>query len=65
MKVQFLEELPAALKIEVMKHLYGHIMERLDFFTDKKWDFSWMCLPMLEHKPRGRFELLFEEGDVS
>ena len=52
-----LERLPDALKIEVLKHRHGAVMDNFPFFVDKPWPFLWAVLGKVERK-------LFDEGDL-
>lgn len=65
MKRVLLEELPPALKIEVMNHTHGAMIKALHFFDAKIWNFIWMAIPRMQLQDFSRFELLYLEGDVA
>ena len=65
MKQVLLEELPPALKIEVMFHTHGTMIKALHFYEDKIWNFIWMSLPKMQLKSFTKFEVLYKEEDVA
>ncbi len=64
-KNMLLEELPPALKIEVMKQTNGDMIDSLRFFEGKVWNFIWTCIPKLLSMNFTKFEVVYREGDVS
>lgn len=44
---KLLNDLPAALRSEVVKHTHGEIIRKINFFKEKDPDFLWAILPVL------------------
>jgi len=44
---KLLNDLPASLRSEVVKHTHGEIIQRINFFKEKDSDFLWAILPAL------------------
>jgi hypothetical protein len=43
-----MNELPASLRAEVVKHTHGEIIKKIKFFNDKELTFLWQIIPMLK-----------------
>lgn len=59
-----LEALPPALKIELLQHTHGDLVQTLAFFHQKSWNFIWAALPLLAPLRLARYEILFRPGDL-
>lgn len=46
-KQALLESLPPTLKVELMKHTHGVIIDTLNFFQGKSWNFIWTTVPLM------------------
>jgi hypothetical protein len=44
---KLLNDLPAALRSQVVKHTHGEIIQKINFFKEKDPDFLWAILPAL------------------
>ena len=64
-KNSLLEELPPALKIEVMNHTHGDVIHGLRFFEGRPWHFIWFVIQRLTPINFAKKELLYREGDIA
>jgi hypothetical protein len=60
-----LNDLPAALRSEVVKHTHGEIIQKINFFKEKDADFLWAILPALRPIKLLPGDVLYTQGDHS
>eukprot|EP00347_Sterkiella_histriomuscorum_P023005 403336321 len=62
-KIQFMEELPQKLKIELAMEIHKDIYHNIDFFKHQDKDFIFWVGPLLKHMQVSEQEYIFKEGD--
>ncbi|CDW89227.1 cation channel family protein [Stylonychia lemnae] len=62
---KLLNDLPAALRSEVVKHTHGEIIQKINFFREKTPDFLWAILPALRPIKLMPTDVLYTQGDHS
>jgi CRP-like cAMP-binding protein len=62
---KLLNDLPASLRSEVVKHTHGTIINRIHFFKDQNLDFLWAILPMLRPISIQAKDIIYSHGDHS
>eukprot|EP00347_Sterkiella_histriomuscorum_P001048 403373535 len=62
---KLLNDLPAALRSEVVKHTHGEIIQKINFFKEKDPDFLWAILPALRPIKLMPTDVLYTQGDHS
>ncbi len=60
-----MESLPPTLKMEVMNHTHGEIIQTLRFFEGRDWNFIWTAIPLMKSIHFAKFEIIYREGDLS
>ena len=60
-----MNDLPAALRSEVVQHTHGEIIQKINFFRDKDPDFLWAILPALRPLKLLPSDVLYTQGDHS
>lgn len=62
-QAKLLNDLPAALRSEVVLHTHGDIIKKVNFFKDKDPDFLWAIIPCLRVIKMRKKDILYSIGD--
>lgn len=60
-----MESLPPTLKMEVMNHSHGEMIQTLRFFEGRDWNFVWTAIPLMKPIHFTKYEIIYREGDLS
>lgn len=64
-KKYVMESLPPTLKMEVMNHTHGDMIQTLRFFEERDWNFIWAAIPLMKLIHFQKIEIIYREGDIS